>query len=1064
MKSRFLQILLFAALALVRVQAQAEDIDLFSGVAGSNGAPNLLIVIDNAANFSSSASPASAGTCTLGGATNTLSGTVGGIEQCALYTVLNSMTVTFTATVNIGIMVYSGPDVVDYQGNSTCSSGSLGGCLVYPMVGLNTTTKPTLLAWIKSWKTTGGSSAGQIKASGEGTGSAIQEAWAYYAGKTGLSGKNYAGIQPATTCAKQFVVFIGNSYSSSGSPGDPNTGGPQAPLEGTASPTGVNASPAATTAQKAIITNTGADSVTSCGTVNFPSNHATSGFYADEWTRYMASQNITTYTIGVLGASCQASYAWLLASMAANGGPGIYFPTTDYSGLVTAFQTVLSEVQSVNSVFASVSLPISVNTQGTLLNQLFVGMFRPDADSLPRWMGNLKQYKLGYVNGVLRTVDADGKSAVSSGGSDFVSECARSYWTPSATTTGDGYWTNFTAANCAGYPAPSNSPDGNIVEKGGQAYTLRSATPSTRTVKTCSLTFSSCTTLTDFTTSNAAITEASFGLATGATNPSLSTLINWARGTNSKGETASLNGTAITTSSMRPSVHGDVVHSRPAAVNMGTDNAPNVVVFYGANDGMLRAINGNQTATFTIGPSTTAGSEFWAFMPPEFYANVKRLYDNTALISTPSITGTPKNYGMDGPIVTYKTSAGDLWVYAAMRRGGRALYAFNMDHSNLAITLKWKHGCGDTGTSNCTNDGNGDWRKIGQTWATPTVITAPGYTVSGTIAPMLVMGGGYDTTCEDATSCTTTTTGNHIYVLDADTGKILKDFTTDRSVVGDVNIVPDSSGYITFGYASDLGGNLYRISGVDANTAIGSTAPGSWTITKIASLGCATATTCTSPPNRKFIYGPEVLVDTANNKNILLLGSGDREKPLVVSNPTTNYFFRVDDMPTVTTYLSAESSANCPGVSVICLNSLLAVTGAAMPTTAQLAAKKGWYRSLAADEQVVTSALTIFGVIEFATNTPQSVNPNSCKANLGLAKFYQMDYATGENPNGTTDNPYTTSTSGGLPPPPVAGVALVDGVPTPFKSCENSLQTCLITPPGNTLNPAKVRSYWFLQK
>jgi type IV pilus assembly protein PilY1 len=169
-------------------------------------------------------------------------------------------------------------------------------------------------------------------------------------------------------------------------------------------------------------------------------------------------------------------------------------------------------------------------------------------------------------------------------------------------------------------------------------------------------------------------------------------------------------------------------------------------------------------------------------------------------------------------------------------------------------------------------------------------------------------------------------------------------------------------------------------------------------------------------------------------------------------------------MPTVTTYLSTESSANCPGVSVMCLNSLLPVTSAAMPTAVQLAAKKGWYRSLAADEQVVTSALTIFGVIEFATNTPQSVNPNSCKANLGLAKFYQMDYATGENPNGTTDNPYTTSTAGGLPPPPVGGVALVDGVPTPFKSCENSLQTCLITPPGNTFNPTKVRSYWFLQK
>ena len=50
-----------------------------------------------------------------------------------------------------------------------------------------------------------------------------------------------------------------------------------------------------------------------------------------------------------------------------------------------------------NSVFASASLPVSVNTQGTFLNQVYIGVFRPDADALPRWPGNLKQYKLGIV-------------------------------------------------------------------------------------------------------------------------------------------------------------------------------------------------------------------------------------------------------------------------------------------------------------------------------------------------------------------------------------------------------------------------------------------------------------------------------------------------------------------------------------------------------------------------------------------------------------------------------------------------------------------------------------------
>ena len=38
---------------------------------------------------------------------------------------------------------------------------------------------------------------------------------------------------------------------------------------------------------------------------------------------------------------------------------------------------IFSEIQAVNSVFASVSLPVSVNTQGYFLNQVYVGMFRP---------------------------------------------------------------------------------------------------------------------------------------------------------------------------------------------------------------------------------------------------------------------------------------------------------------------------------------------------------------------------------------------------------------------------------------------------------------------------------------------------------------------------------------------------------------------------------------------------------------------------------------------------------------------------------------------------------------
>ena len=108
---------------------------------------------------------------------------------------------------------------------------------------------------------------------------------------------------------------------------------------------------------------------------------------------------------------------------------------------------------------------------------------------------------------------------------------------------------------------------------------------------------------------------------------------------------------------------------------------------------------------------------------------------------------------------------------------------------------------------------------------------------------MLFFGGGYDT-CEDPDphTCTSTAKGRSVYVLDAEDGSLLREFTTDRPVVADVFVVPDgSTGLAKFAYVADLGGNVYRISGSTANLPFDATAPASWTMTKIASLGCDSA-------------------------------------------------------------------------------------------------------------------------------------------------------------------------------------------------------------------------------
>ena len=121
---------------------------------------------------------------------------------------------------------------------------------------------------------------------------------------------------------------------------------------------------------------------------------------------------------------------------------------------------------------------------------------------------------------------------------------------------------------------------------------------------------------------------------------------------------------------------------------------------------------------------------------------------------------------MDGPITSYPGST-TTSIYATMRRGGRMLYAFAMQNSDPSnITLSWAVGC-MTDTS-CSSGFSG----IGQTWS-PAKILKASYN-SGT-APLLIMGGGYDT-CEDAdpNNCTSSSKGSQIYVLDLATGAVRK--------------------------------------------------------------------------------------------------------------------------------------------------------------------------------------------------------------------------------------------------------------------------------------------------
>lgn len=479
----------------------AEDIDLYSSAASVTGTdlPNVLFIMDNAANFN-----ASAPDCNYSdtGGSPSLGNTSGGIEQCALVNAINALPLQSNgkAVVNIGIMVYNKTGMSTLYG---CNASAVGGCLMTPLTPMTAAGKAAIVSAIKAW------TSGNMQSNNEATAQAMQEAWAYYAGKTGMSGTTYTS--PALAgCQKNYVIFIGNAINNSGSPGDASA------TPGTQLSTTINGNAALTATQKSMLNGVIQIPSGAYGTSAFTcspnpytmgNTHTDpSGLYADEWARYMyytdlktgvmpARRKIITYTVGVLSNACKSAYPALLTSMAIHGG-GKYFPTGNADDIKQAILRVLNEVQAVNSVFSSSSLPVSVNSQGTYLNQVFMGMFRPDASGTPRWKGNLKQYQFAYdpTTKQIFLADATGTAAISAAGTGFLSPNAASFWScsNSANTTINvtpynlAPYSNTSICNtdpAVGYWANSPSsvglswdlPDGEVVEKGGAAQMLRLA-------------------------------------------------------------------------------------------------------------------------------------------------------------------------------------------------------------------------------------------------------------------------------------------------------------------------------------------------------------------------------------------------------------------------------------------------------------------------------------------------------------------------------------------------------------------------------------------------------------
>ncbi len=740
-------------------------------------------------------------------------------------------------------------------------------------------------------------------------------------------------------------------------------------------------------------------------------------------------QNITVHTIGFAldATSSAADIKAFLNDMASPVSPGSTtksaYTAANANALNEAFNRIIQSVMSVDTTFVAPGVTVNQFSRKESKNELYYALFRPK--STQAWPGNLKRYGLNSSGTI---IDWDGLAAVNSSGSFF--ENARSFW--------------------------SATDDGNKTEQGGAASHLDSHT--TRNLKTwigdsvaaggspLQNLNSNLLSSASLATALGGVTQRTSRLATAfaeGDTTAQSSLINWIRG--------SADGTASGTTQRK--AMGDPLHSEPALAlyacttytdatytNCATEDQ---TVFVGSNEGMLQAIN------------TADGSEQFSFIPEALLRNIKTLKNNQEITSA-----IPKVYGLDSSVSLWVNDANrngviyggrnpnsatpallsglnsgeHIYAYATMGRGGRDIYALNVtDRSNP--TLLWQIKGGPTGTTG--------FERLGQTWSVPVptkIKVSNGTTV--TTRNVVIFAGGYDPAQDAATTRTTDSMGNALYIVDASTGELIWSASSTGSPTKTLSNMqygmPASPRVIDFNgddladqiFIGDMGGQLWRfyinngstaanlVSQVDSN--------GNGTLESTDGV-FATIGGSGEAGLRRFYNSPDAALTRHDGKIQLAvsIGSGHRGHPLSVATADRFYSFRSTQVynPNGTAAHTAIVEANLYDATANTIQ-----TGTVSEKAAELAslnAAKGWMirlGSATSGEKALAESLTYAGITFFTTYAPGDVSASPCQAVPGEGRVYAVNL-TDATAYSTTNDPAASrsrvTATVGIPPRPV---------------------------------------------
>ena len=663
--------------------------------------------------------------------------------------------------------------------------------------------------------------------------------------------------------------------------------------------------------------------------------------------------------------------------------------------LQQAFEQIAGDImKSVDTTFVSPGVTVNTFNRLTHRNEIYYALFRPQTS--PSWPGNLKRYAINSNGEIL---DSTGVTAINED-TGFFKDASEDSDTGSYTAT--SIW--------------SSSPDGNNVELGGAASKLPAC--ASRNVYT-----------------NTAITKAMLGISAEA-DSYRTNLINWARGLDP----------ATGTERNRLA---DPLHSVPHLVTYGgTDDDPDISIYYGDNEGFLHAINAE------------TGVEQFVFIPEALLPRLNTLYVNNSANDHP--------YGMDGPINSWtydvdkdlqiEPADGDrAYVFAGMRRGGRNYYALDATNRS-APSLQWT-----------IQGGTGDFAELGQTWSKPIKTKI---NLSGTITDVLIFGGGYDPDQDNVNVITADDVGRAIFIVNATTGAKLWSVGPTSShnltksdmiysIPATVRVLDtNNDGLADQMYAGDVGGQLWRFDITNGNSAA----------QLVTGAVIADISGTTEDSARRFYHEPDVSVIIENNRRKLaiVIGSGYHAHPL--SELTTDRVYMIKQSNVTSAPEDGTDSGNDPDYVELteanlynATNNLIGEGSTSQQAAAliDLAAASGWYITLEDEgEKMLSTPLSISGEVFFTTYAP-TANVNGCNPTNGTSRLYRvssLDATPTDNSDdveGLTkgDRSETLKTIG-LPPDPVR-LRISDDAGTQDVLC---VGTECQTISGNR---ALIKTYWY---